>query len=756
MFKDTLRKTTRKNWIAWVYIYLLVLDYINAMSSLNKIKELHKRKIDTCVPGDYSTVVINPAGPLSFLCPYIVDKLGFIHNMRLYSPEMDMCYSKHIPYRKEPEPPCIVHRRSHYSDRMFLDVSKETKYYYALLAAMFGIKEDQLFPGLSLNSFFSSFLSQKHVAPHKYKILALLFLLSEGVNMPLVDTFNIHNTKNGLLTYSIRLKKMNSDEFHFNVKIEACAFFEEKSRSLIFSKGYHKSQVVCAHIVAYVFNAFSKYSYLRTAARSEELKNRKETESSLFLRSLKWLIQLYIFKYLNSLGDLCIFNQTVCELLCEHIKYRREYNVDDIESSVTKVFKKCFVPEKYFGHSFYYINIMKRVKSIMYGYEVFSYLDYVSNEKRVLQVPYYIGGTRGSLYGNYDFNKQPYLCTESRVIPFIFKKDIFETPIKNSPNTINKDTCIKMKLGVEVPSTNFSETFNILLEYINKLNSMQKRVIEYKSDKKLLQIIEQMETFFNKTSKGPPCCISHIRNNTTVCYDILEKYIKGIIKKSKKKQKQKKVKNILIEYVNTYESNMCGFVYYKYTQHLMKECTLVVITEKYMRLIPITMQDEGLSYKKIQDLSALKNALDIDENTIACMIQRYISKILQLNSINLNKNLNLESVLRILGCNGNYNVELIFIYGKIIDLEYRKGLIDIIYNNYINKSRVKTKSVYMERFIVSIYSSIERHLKSTSTHFKSDFHEYIYKLNIESHKISGSVGYYRSKKRLKYINSYDR
>ncbi|KFG25281.1 uncharacterized protein NESG_02052 [Nematocida ausubeli] len=135
---------------------------------------------------------------------------------------------------------------------------------------------------------FHVFINSSEIKNHKHKILASLFLLAEGVAIPL--TVN----KSGNIT-DLALKKANLQEDHFKVNISASSKF-----------------------IIRVINFFIK-EQKKEKKYSSNIPNSKE-----FINSPSFLIQTYIKHSLKNKEEMNLFAQTVYGMLTECNLYRKK------------------------------------------------------------------------------------------------------------------------------------------------------------------------------------------------------------------------------------------------------------------------------------------------------------------------------------------------------------------------------------------------------------------------------------------------
>ncbi|EHY64468.1 hypothetical protein NERG_02437 [Nematocida ausubeli] len=258
----------------------------------------------------------------------ITRNIGFMTRKRFLSPEIQLehsievlkkdsenteVYNEENSDKHKPKDSIYTHTRNFSQDRLrYSNITKNNlfkykqKYFNTLL---------ELFPSLSgyasiwtnKEGSFYVFINSTSVKEHKYKILASLLLLAEGVNVPL--TLDESQNEKELV-----LKKANGQEEHFRVSM--CVFIktrEEKKNQPIAQKIFQKK----AAAVIDFFIENRENPVLEKEKFTSQSDFYREIDKKQFLNSPSFLIQAYIHHYIEKAEEMVLFIQTVHDLLNE-------------------------------------------------------------------------------------------------------------------------------------------------------------------------------------------------------------------------------------------------------------------------------------------------------------------------------------------------------------------------------------------------------------------------------------------------------
>ncbi|OAG33291.1 hypothetical protein NEIG_01041 [Nematocida sp. ERTm5] len=281
---------------------LLILCTVYARMPLHKIKEAHE-----ILFRDDNSMMINPDGRLNLLSGYISHKAGYMHNKRFFSPEIETNYSM----KKSPESTESVHvytyTRNPESDKVYKEVfpnRKKIQYLYNFHLAMI-----YMFPSesnsLSIESCKSDSIT-RFLRFHSDKLdsmylLASLLLLSEGVYVPIEIEKNIPGDE------TIILRGQNHTLPYINISMRLLGILPNERGQLIYQKETEE--------IIEFFKKINTPQYIYLLKEYGEPKTQSEFTSGEFLNSLRFLIQSYIFEYIDEIEQYIALVNCVMELL---------------------------------------------------------------------------------------------------------------------------------------------------------------------------------------------------------------------------------------------------------------------------------------------------------------------------------------------------------------------------------------------------------------------------------------------------------
>ncbi|KFG26836.1 uncharacterized protein NESG_00992 [Nematocida ausubeli] len=274
-------------------VSILLANICRADAGLQIIDSVLQFEITT----DATRIKINPDGPLNFLRGYIYQKMDCMHNKRFFAPQIDTEYSA----SEDPKYPDFF-RISRYSR----DIKKD-KAYKALPENEMDVFSEKLhthliklFPSptgdITIetrgNQSFIQFLQAETTTEHALKILAMLLLFSEGVDIP------IRVSNNVLEVY----EKEKKDEIYFKVPMVISWLNIKEDKVETFQQSKVKQMI----------SFFKEYATnLEVLSLMVDKCSKEEVMSGKFLDSPKFLIQYYIFEFINTAEHAIEFIQTV-------------------------------------------------------------------------------------------------------------------------------------------------------------------------------------------------------------------------------------------------------------------------------------------------------------------------------------------------------------------------------------------------------------------------------------------------------------
>ncbi|KAI5145395.1 hypothetical protein NEPAR04_2439 [Nematocida parisii] len=315
-------------------------------------------------------------GPVYPVRAFLSEKCDLMHSMRLFSPKVNINYSLYVTINREGN--MVISFKRNYNmdtpydtqmpykeDIMGIGIEeieegkKNTTYsvdYHRTLIELFPSSTGDLSIHTSRKDSFIRFLELEHVCKHKIDILACLFLLAEGVDIPL----KVEGSKNSLTLVLKEIiakpKKKNktenpnegtSDNFN-KIKKEANKFSLSMKdlRSEKKANEKRKKKAVPQERAADVINFFINNKTnpdIREGGKYAEPRTYEEFKTGKFLNNARWLIQYYIFEYLDSEEKIIEFAKTVYSMLKECIEQKKSEESNNEVKYLESIVDKCFV-----------------------------------------------------------------------------------------------------------------------------------------------------------------------------------------------------------------------------------------------------------------------------------------------------------------------------------------------------------------------------------------------------------------------------
>ncbi|KAI5137976.1 hypothetical protein NEAUS06_2385 [Nematocida ausubeli] len=249
--------------------------------------------------------------------------IGLMHSKRFFSPEIKIEHSIAVTkddseYNSEkhvPKDPIYTYTQDHRQDRVHLilpyegDLLRYKRAYFTTLLEMFPSIYGYVSMWSDREDSFFSFINSTAVEKYKYKILASLLLLAEGVDVPLA----INESESRTVLF---LKKADEGE-HFRLNMNVVVKTGKNAESLdVFKRVFQKRAVSVVNF--FIENRESKV--FTKEENSSEPFLYKQFEKAQFVNSPAFLIQTYIRHCLESTKEVILFRKIVHGLLNEYIK----------------------------------------------------------------------------------------------------------------------------------------------------------------------------------------------------------------------------------------------------------------------------------------------------------------------------------------------------------------------------------------------------------------------------------------------------
>ncbi|EHY64828.1 hypothetical protein NERG_02231 [Nematocida ausubeli] len=331
--------------ISKLLLNLVMLQSILAIIDLEDIKTVSETLV-----GEKQDVVINPRGPLNLLRGYIGNRCGYMYNKRFYSSEIDTYYAltkKGLSSRNEQE---YDFTRTPVNDRVYKDLDTKTpegKYlstYHAQLIKMFPSIDGDLSIEAGRSNAFTNFLRADHVKKDTKYILAALLLLSEGVDVKIAVDYK--GEKNNLVIKSKTCKEKVFVDVEMHM--EGIDPFTRKYKEDIY-------QSETAGIVKFYMQCRDN-PLLKRGGKFVMPSTREEFESGRFLNNAAFLIQTYIYEFINTAEDYKDFVNAAHELLVDQVTEKENSEHTKKKCKKGRIFDELFVAKEELSENKKYIE----------------------------------------------------------------------------------------------------------------------------------------------------------------------------------------------------------------------------------------------------------------------------------------------------------------------------------------------------------------------------------------------------------------
>ncbi|KAI5160904.1 hypothetical protein NEAUS03_1397 [Nematocida ausubeli] len=350
---------------------------------------------------------INPNGPLNLLRGYIYHKNGYMHNKRLFSHELDVKYKfesvedEHTGVKQHIFTRLFHNDTAHpFFNTVFQTGSKNEeekklkKYicaYHSKLVHMFNENDIYVSIASGKSDSLIHFLKYEPVRKYSKYILASLLLLSEGFGVPI--SFTTDSNKKTFLN----IWKKDSKDVHCTVCMDVPGYNPVTDSFDDIPQKEAKSIIdffICHH----------KSKFLKKTGELAEPNSFDEFSKGAFLNSLGFLIQMYIFEFIDNAHDVIEFVQAVYEILIEYLPSNSNASNKQTQKAL-RLFNRCFAPIDNISIGLEYIETAERIREIKAINRVLPFFC-LSQVPMFCKIPEYCStsGTYLSEYTNYFTN----------------------------------------------------------------------------------------------------------------------------------------------------------------------------------------------------------------------------------------------------------------------------------------------------------------------------------------------------------------
>ncbi|KAI5167061.1 hypothetical protein NEIRO03_1780 [Nematocida sp. AWRm78] len=312
---------------------LLVIYNVCARLELMDIKTVEENPF---IIGDVN-ILINPDGPLNLLRGYLFHKSGIVYNRRFFSPVIDTDYSMKKSDRSTESTHIYTYTRNPEKDRPYKDNTNIYRFKYKStylsehhqqMIYMFPCVNNTLSIEPCKDDSFTRFLRVQDSKTDRMYLLAALLLLSEGINVPIKIEKSIKEDVRILLQFD------SSCPSFVDLPLWLESIMPDGTRKIVYQK---ETEDVLEY-----FKRLCDEPFLSEVKKCKEPDGKKEFNLGYFLDSPKFLMQSYIFEYIDTIEQYILFVDCV-HVLLEKLLYHPE--TSNIQKEHIKKSMTCYFIE---------------------------------------------------------------------------------------------------------------------------------------------------------------------------------------------------------------------------------------------------------------------------------------------------------------------------------------------------------------------------------------------------------------------------
>ncbi|OAG32834.1 hypothetical protein NEIG_02600 [Nematocida sp. ERTm5] len=677
---------------------LVMMCTVCARLELSDIKIIGETKV---IQED--DLLIHPDGPLNPLRGYIMDRSGYMYNKRFYAPEIDTMYKLEKTGKVTDDgKPIYKYERKPVNDQAYDDIYNPKLFkakndyflrFHTQLINMFPCSDGALSIIAGRPDAPTSFLLKDELKDDCVYILAALFLLSEQVSISI--SAEIKEKGNEKLI----LKSADGSTIYVD---QSLVLYKDKENSEEKIKTYHTETVKLINFMKHY--AGDAITYIQQDGFIEPT-NYEQFMEGKFLSTLQFLIQSYIYEFIDTKDKYIKFVEAVHTLLNDQINNNTSIS-KKTKKSYERVLSKCFVKEDAQSNEINHTAIICDLKDAIDKYIIFPFMD-------SSQLPSY---TRVKAYnrkdGEYinDESSGEFINDESRkysncvetALMSIFLCLVYD-PETNRYNTDYlpnnektkplKDFFRKYTEPAEVTEHEMhqdwcrvvadlkNDKILYLKEKTNELDSSLLNILYVASDitgnkKEVVNEIKKIEEL-----------LSNKKVNDKI--DIKESLTTIFKELSNNKNLEVECDEFTVGKRKDNKLDLFGKFKLLYTFNERKNGILVGITSGHSS---ISLLEDSLSIEEKniikEKLTEIQNTYSNVENYTACIIRQYIN-------IELSK-MEKESALRQIQesiRNNRDNINDIFLHGMLVSVDQKASIVTYFLTMYLNDNLSKNNSL---------------------------------------------------------------
>ncbi|EIJ87744.1 hypothetical protein NEPAR06_0607 [Nematocida parisii] len=292
----------------WAIMALMTMTHtVYAWLSSNEEQEIQKMRF-----GDSNQLIMHPKGIFSSFCKYAMENSKFMHNLRNYSYVIERSESNENGGRN------TIRR----------DLDNYLQEFAQQMINMFPSEDGKLSIDSKGSDAFIKFMENYKDSSDSLYVLAALYLLSEKINIPIEI---VGDEKSGM---NLTLKKKNKNSLHISLSMT----IYKNTNEGVYQKQTEK-------IINFFKSTADPSSHITVPAKFSMPSTYQEFLTGDFLFNPRFLIQSYIYKYIDTKEKYSQFMMAVYTLLCENMPSENQAPTSEIERHAQRVCESLFINE---------------------------------------------------------------------------------------------------------------------------------------------------------------------------------------------------------------------------------------------------------------------------------------------------------------------------------------------------------------------------------------------------------------------------
>ncbi|KAI5169435.1 hypothetical protein PAEPH01_0710 [Pancytospora epiphaga] len=285
--------------------------FISPVFSILTMHTLYQTILDPIYVNNIK-VYIHPGGPLNLLHSYVCKERRILYNKRLYSPGLKINftltrYGNMSAFTRHP-----LEDTENTLKRGNTGISRYLTKYYKAIKTMYNVVNEEVSIQTCQDRSLYKFLTQNLGKEESYKLLAIMLLLAEGIELPVKfvrKTIKV-NTIEKIPGISINVKVLMCE-----LETKAKYLIETEMYGVVPTKSIDEEGNFCTSKKLYRFENVVSLIQFFIDYGGEKSKKKLDSFKLSFDDTPSFLIRHYIFEFIHTLHDIKEFFKIVGELL---------------------------------------------------------------------------------------------------------------------------------------------------------------------------------------------------------------------------------------------------------------------------------------------------------------------------------------------------------------------------------------------------------------------------------------------------------